>query len=165
MAYQGRRHKGVFCVSFNIGSCNSKLSSRCMHFFLSLFSLNKFNSKRQLILSWEPFIDQMQQWLLSISLILPHQPSHVPGQSLFFSSHLLLVALFFFSFFWMYDVLVIHDLMQDPSFFPFIFIWDTSVPSWNRAADRTFFPWFSKLMDIFFLFEMMLWIYFHCKIC
>lgn len=71
----------MFCVSFNIGSCNSKLSSRCMHFFLSLFSLNKFNSKRQLILSWEPFIDQMQQWLLSISLILPHQQSCSPWVS------------------------------------------------------------------------------------
>ena len=132
------------------------------------FSINKLNSIQDTVLFLaenHSFIDKTKQWLLSISLILPHQPSHVPGQSLFFSSQLLLVALFFFSFFWMYDVLVIHDLMQDPSFFPFIFIWDTSVPSWNRAADRTFFPWFSKLMDIFFLFEMMLWIYFHCKIC
>ena len=85
------------------------------------FSINKLNSIQDTVLFLaenHSFIDKTKQWLLSISLILPHQPSHVPGQSLFFSSHLLLVALFFF--FFLLDVRCFSDPRFDARslFFP-----------------------------------------------
>jgi len=90
--------KGFFWESFEVGSLvQFQLQVHAAFFSLLVFSYTQYiNSIPDTVLLLVQFkilhSASNKQWLLSISLILPHQLSHVPGEFSFFKYFMLCIS-------------------------------------------------------------------------